>query len=371
MSISIPATTSFILNYDFDVASVEDAPRAIHLSDSHITENTLGDAVGVLTATDPDVGDYHNFQIVGDVSGLFEIVSGTLRLRSGVSVDFEQTQSFTVRVRAIDSTGRAFEQNLTVTVDNETGEVILGGNDTDELAGTANADQISGLGGQDVLLGLGGDDTIDGGAGKDLLFGGSGDDSLIGGGADDLIRGGTGEDTISGGALNDTLSGNDGNDILRGGSGDDVIRGNDGNDVLLGNSGNDRLFGGDDNDTIRGGQGNNLIDGGLGLDRMFSGTDRDVFIWRDVAESPIGAQRDVIYDFASGTDKLNFSGLSADVLEFRGTLGFANTGDGSLRIVETVTGTSIVKIDIDGDRVADMEVVLFGVTGLIESDFIL
>ncbi|WP_299413456.1 M10 family metallopeptidase C-terminal domain-containing protein [uncultured Sulfitobacter sp.] len=358
-------------NYEFDVTPVNDAPRGILLSDYSISENTPGDAVGIITTVDPDVGNFHTLQLVGDISGNFEISSGTLRLRDGVMVDYEQDQSFEVRIRSIDNTGLAFEQTITVNVENFVPEVISGSFRGEDLAGTNADDEIRALGGDDVVLALAGDDTVQGQSGNDSLFGGEGNDSLLGGDGADLVRGGTDDDFISGQDGNDTLNGDKGDDILFGGNGDDRLLGSGGDDTLIGGSGEDTLLGNIGDDRLVAGGGPTVLNGGAGRDVMFAGAGEDTFVWRSASESGPRADRDTIHNFDTTEDLLDLSRVSIDDLLFQGLSGFAGGGDASLRLNETSAGHSVVRVDIDGDRVTDMEILLLNTVTLTADDFIL
>ena len=46
----------------------------------------------------------------------FEVVGGVLRLKDGVSLDYETTQAVSLKVRATDAAGLTFDQNVTVAV---------------------------------------------------------------------------------------------------------------------------------------------------------------------------------------------------------------------------------------------------------------
>ncbi|MBV6638588.1 MAG: hypothetical protein KI788_22105, partial [Mameliella sp.] len=59
------------------------------------------------------------------------------------------------------------------------------------------------------------------------------------------------------------------------------------------------------------------------------------------------------------------------VFEFRGTAGFAPSGNPELRLFETATGSTIVQLDVDGDGNADAEIRVANVTGLTADDFAL
>ena len=94
-------------------------PTDITLTPSSIGENnTAGDTVGTLAATDPDAGDTHTFTLVagtGDTDNAsFTIVGDSLQL--DVSADFETKSSYSLRVQAEDGDGATFEKVLTVTI---------------------------------------------------------------------------------------------------------------------------------------------------------------------------------------------------------------------------------------------------------------
>ncbi|ODM47403.1 hypothetical protein A9320_22920 [Ruegeria sp. PBVC088] len=294
--------------------------------------------------------------------------------------------------------------------------LVAGGNGNDTLAGGDLADDLDGGPDDDKLVGRGGDDTLTGGGGADLIFGGAGSDSVIAGTENDTVRGGDGDDTVFGGsgdddifanAGDDDLIGEAGNDFIQGGAGNDYIEGgadNDtlngnadgdsiygdgGNDVLIGQDGSDELYGGDDNDTMDGGAGDDILEGesgddilrgragedelagGLGRDFLSGGQDADQFVFRALAETAVGANRDQILDFEQGLDSIVVAGLSPGVFEFRGTAAFAPSGNPELRLVETATGSTIVQIDANGDGTADAEIRVANVTGLTADDFVL
>ncbi|WP_240666931.1 tandem-95 repeat protein [Vibrio parahaemolyticus] len=79
----------------------------------------------------------------------------------------------------------------------------------------------------------------------------------------------------------------------------DTIYGGAGNDILFGQGGNDKLFGGADND---------ILIGGLGSDILTGGDGEDIFKWINVAN-----ERDIVTDFSSSEDSLDFSDLFDDL----------------------------------------------------------
>ena len=95
-------------------------PTDIVLSASTITENNAaGTTIGTLTATDEDAGDTHTFTFAGGPDdAAFTITGNTLTING--SADFETKPSYSIRIRATDSSVGAltFEKNLTITVGN-------------------------------------------------------------------------------------------------------------------------------------------------------------------------------------------------------------------------------------------------------------
>ncbi|MFC0158013.1 hypothetical protein ACFFKB_08590 [Mameliella alba] len=77
----------------------------------------------------------------------------------------------------------------------------------------------------------------------------------------------------------------------------------------------------------------------------------------------MGALRNQVLDFEQGVDLIIVAGLSPGIFEFRGTAGFAPSGNPELRLFETPTGSTIVQLGAE-IRVAN-------VTGLTADDFVL
>lgn len=198
-----------------------------------------------------------------------------------------------------------------------------------------------------------GADTLTGTAGRDEV-------ALLGG-----------NDTYRGLAGDDSIFGDDGNDILYGGDGLDGITGGLGNDTLYGEAGDDRLFPLDGADTVSGGAGNDVIGGGQGRDVRTGGTGRDVFSF---GQSELGS-RDLVTDFARGSDKLDLKSLDANtqrtgdqafrfvgsgVPDTAGEVGFTKSG-----------GNTIVRANTDSDSAIEFQIELTGNISLVSGDFVL
>jgi Ca2+-binding RTX toxin-like protein len=227
-----------------------------------------------------------------------------------------------------------------------------GGFDTlsgiENLAGTAYDDALIGNSGDNRLEGNSGGDILDGGDGDDVLVGGSGNDNLNGGHGDDVLEGGTGvnwalyntglsayvtidltiETQNTFGAGTDTIrdienvKGTSFGDLLTGNNSANELRGEGGNDWIWGGGGNDVLYGGSGIDVIDGGSGADDIIGGSGNDHFQGGTGADDFIFGN------SWGNDAIWDFQSGSDRIDLSGV--DGLTSFDQLEVENTDDGAL-----------------------------------------
>jgi Ca2+-binding RTX toxin-like protein len=139
--------------------------------------------------------------------------------------------------------------------------------------------------------------------------------------------------------------------------------------VLSGLAGDDRLSGGDGNDTLI---------GGAGRDILIGGADADTFRYLGASDSgATGATRDNIADFVAGTDKIDLAAIDAnsvggtadDAFSFVGAAAFSHTA-GELRATAAGANT-LVSGDLDGDAVADFQILLTGAHTLSAGDFLL
>lgn len=313
---------------------------------------------------------------------------------------------------------------------------INGTGGVNNLGGSYQADEIWGYDGDDFLFGWGGADTIDGGNGNDIIF-------LIGANSGAMVTGNAGTDILqimSGGSLsglavvsgfegiklengaslrltaaqfaqgfaaNSMLSGtgsiivdlSPGNQSLiavgmtvqsgstvaltvNGSSSNDLVKASPGTaSTIIGDAGNDRLNGGNLADTISAGADIDKLRGGGGADLLTGGSGADVFKYRVAGDSGTGSNADIITDFVSGTDKLNFSRIDTNPslagdqgFAYIGTAAFGGTGTAQIRYIDL--GNDIrVEADVDGNGIADMHIILqgagAGAGALNASDFVL
>lgn len=264
---------------------------------------------------------------------------------------------------------------------------------------------VDGVGNElrNVMYGNAGDRNIanrlTGGAGDDDLFGRDGDDVLIGGDGNDRHFAGTGNDLLAGGLGDDRYYLEEGTERIIENANEGIDRvyvagnyalqvdleqlflqgfsnfnaaGNAADNYLRGNPGNNRLDGGDGNDILAGQEGSDRLIGGLGADDLRGATGVDVFVFLSVAETPAGAGRDIIRDFTPGEDILNLGLVDANSL-VAGDQQFTYIGDaafsgtpGELRY----TG-GVVRGDVNGDAVEDLQINLLNNAALTQDDLVL
>jgi VCBS repeat-containing protein len=95
------------------VGDVNEAQTALSLDHNTVSENAAGAVIGSLTVADPDAGDSQSF-VVSD--SRFEIVNGELKLKDGMSLDFETEQTIDMTVTATDKGGHSISQDFSIVV---------------------------------------------------------------------------------------------------------------------------------------------------------------------------------------------------------------------------------------------------------------
>lgn len=273
-------------------------------------------------------------------------------------------------------------------------QTIYGNSGSDDLSGREGSDRIYGYAGNDTIRGLGGNDRTYGGYGDDQLYGDDGDDELYGEQDDDYLYGGNGNDRLSGGDGVDYLDGGNGDDIyviederdtindsggssdvdkviLKYWSGGFVLRSDiedlavDGISIteITGNSSRNTILAGSGSSIVNGGEGNDVLVGQAGLDRLSGGAGADVFKYESINDST-SRTRDIITDFQSSRgDKISLREIDANVLvdgdqafRFSSKNKFSKKSAGEL-----IFSKGVARVDIDGDRQADMEILISGI----------
>jgi Ca2+-binding RTX toxin-like protein len=243
------------------------------------------------------------------------------------------------------------------------------------LTGNAGANRLHGEAGNDTVSGGTGNDWLDGGTGVDQLRGGVGDDTYVIDNIGDRVFEGKGQgiDAVRS-KLSFQLSGNVENLVLTGNAAIDGT-GNALNNTLTGNAWANLLTGGAGNDVLNGGRGRDSLFGGKGADQLSGGLDavRDVFIFKAVSDSTPGAGRDRILDFRAGVDDIDLHDIDANMRSAGNqTFDFSGKTAAAHSVWYVKTGANlIVRADVNGDRVADLEIAVLGHNALSAGDFLL
>lgn len=110
---------SFERVFGISVTDENDAPTALTLSNNTLQENKQAlTEVGVLTTTDVDAGDLHNYSLVtgaGSTDNALFIIEGST-LRSNFSANFENKNSYSVRVASTDNGGEVIESVFVINI---------------------------------------------------------------------------------------------------------------------------------------------------------------------------------------------------------------------------------------------------------------
>ncbi|HTN77039.1 MAG TPA: Ig-like domain-containing protein, partial [Pirellulaceae bacterium] len=117
---------AFSEDFVITVNDVNEAPTDIALSNDTVDENDVGAVIGTVTVTDPDNPaepfGQHTLTVQEDYGGgyvtstRFEIVSGVLQLKAGVSLDYEDAAAITIRILAADGTIPTYSEDFVITV---------------------------------------------------------------------------------------------------------------------------------------------------------------------------------------------------------------------------------------------------------------
>ena len=117
--------------YDIDV---NEAPTDITLDNDNVDENAeIGTLVGLLSTSDPDVGDTHTYTILEDVP--FTINGDNLETTQ--ELDFEMQSSYQLTIQTVDAEGATFSKGFTILVN----DLQENSSPTDIVLSTASVDE--------------------------------------------------------------------------------------------------------------------------------------------------------------------------------------------------------------------------------------
>ena len=356
---------------------VTDSPLVITLSDHHVITIPVGQSSAMTAITvraDVDCIDTPTGQMSAS------IVSATGGHHQALFTPDAVNTVITWTATIFGS-----ELNDTISTSGINDMIISGaGNDTiTDIGGNhrinagAGNDTITANGGNQIICAGEGNNTVTATGGSHRITSGAGDDTITAIGGNHTIDAGDGNNTITATGGSHVITSGSGNDTITATGGSSLIYGGAGNDTITANGGNEVVFGGAGNDTITTGAGNDRITGGAGADIMTGGAGADVFIFTELGDLGIGAGfRDIITDFLSGTDRLDFSGIDADT-NAAGRQAFTMIGinafskvAGQLRY-DVIGGDTIMQGDVNGDGIVDFELQLTGAHTFVPADLIL
>lgn len=102
-----------------NVNNVNQASTAIQLSNTSINENSPQDTViGILTTTEPDVGDTYTYSLLNDANGRFAISGNQLIVANSALLNFEQNPKHEIIIRSQDAGGLTYDQTFTIDINN-------------------------------------------------------------------------------------------------------------------------------------------------------------------------------------------------------------------------------------------------------------
>ncbi|MEQ8471573.1 MAG: cadherin domain-containing protein [Marinoscillum sp.] len=112
------AGAQHVEDFTITISNATESPFDIELSNLSIDENNqVGDVIGTLSASDPDVNDTFTYSVLGSpADGLsFDIANGN-ELVADEAFDFEDQGSYTINIRVRDQTNRSYTEEFTITV---------------------------------------------------------------------------------------------------------------------------------------------------------------------------------------------------------------------------------------------------------------
>jgi hypothetical protein len=103
-------------SFTINVTNANEAPTDLTLSNDTLALPAT--VVGTLTATDPDVGNTHQFILTNNAGGKFQLVGNVLQTTDQNLFKYDPQPSYQVTVLVLDQGGQSYSENFTITVSN-------------------------------------------------------------------------------------------------------------------------------------------------------------------------------------------------------------------------------------------------------------
>ncbi|WP_268992891.1 VWA domain-containing protein [Psychrobacter sp. I-STPA10] len=173
----------FTKDVSISVSDINEAPSDITLDNSSVVENNAGAIIGNLATIDVDANDTHTYTVNDD---RFEIVDGSLKLKDGISLDYEAENTINLTITSTDSNGLQFSTIMSISVDDiqESGVEQLK-NVLDDQSNTFVASEKDER--NFIINSMKGNDVIKTGSKIDIVRGGEGIDEIATGDANDAV----------------------------------------------------------------------------------------------------------------------------------------------------------------------------------------
>ncbi|CUK17866.1 PA14 domain protein [Ruegeria denitrificans] len=113
VTVTDAAGEEYTEGFSIEVTDRNDAVTGMDLSGTSVSENADGAVVGTLSVQDQDSGDSHSYSVSDD---RFEVVDGELKLKDGVTLDYEPEQQIEVQVTVTDAAGTAHAEGFSIEV---------------------------------------------------------------------------------------------------------------------------------------------------------------------------------------------------------------------------------------------------------------
>lgn len=111
-----------VRQFSLNVSDCNDAPSGLKIQNDQqisVLENLQGINIGTLSTDDEDANQVYSYQLLNE-QATFEIFGNTLKLKDGISLNYEQRTSYDLNIRSTDdgNPAKSVEEKITINVIN-------------------------------------------------------------------------------------------------------------------------------------------------------------------------------------------------------------------------------------------------------------